>query len=164
MFKIKLLILLLVNIIFVNSCTSHRLNSETKYSVGHIGGEYAGFIFKNLLLTHLRGSDLYNQNSNYKIKGNIGHSSGVYITNIDNTSDRSNIQTDISIEIYDQKNECIVYQWWDVTEQFYIFAPSEKFISNQTASRQIGYNNTEQLIKNFINKVQLLDNLKCKNE
>ena len=47
MFKIKLLILLLINLIFINSCTTNRLDSGTKYSVGYIGGEYTGFVFKN---------------------------------------------------------------------------------------------------------------------
>jgi len=163
MFKIKLLILLLINLI-ISSCANHKLYSQTKYSVGYIGGEYTGFIFKNLLLTHLVGSDLYNQNSNYQIKGNVVHTSSVYITNIDNTSDRSNIETYMNIEIYDQKNECIVYKWNNEVEQFYIYASNEKFLSNQTASEKINYDNTEQLVKNFINKIYSLDNLKCKNE
>ena len=164
MSKIKLLILLLINLIFINSCTNHRLNSENKFSIGYIGEGYNGFIFKNLLLTHIRGSNLYNQNSNYKIKGNVSNTSSVYITNIDNTSDRLNIETNMNIKIYNQKKECVVYEWKDELEQFYIYAPNEKFLSNQTASEKIIYENIDQLIKNFINKIQSLDNLKCKDE
>jgi hypothetical protein len=70
----------------------------------------------------------------------------------------------MNVEIYDQKNECIVYKWDNEVEQFYIYASNEKFLSNQTASEKINYDNTEQLIKNLINKIYSLDNLKCKNE
>lgn len=164
MFKIKLSILLLINLIFISACTTNSLDSSTKYSVGYIGGEYEGFVFRNLLLKHLGSYNLYNEESHYQIKANISKSTNNYITNINNTSDRTNIETIIKIEISDLKNECIVYKWEDDIEQFFIYASNEKFLSNQMASEKINFDNTEQLIKRFINKIHLLDNLQCKNE
>ena len=161
MFKIKLLILLLINLIFINSCTTSRLDSGIKYSVGYIGGEYTGFVFKNLLLIHLDSYNLYNKISNYQIRAAVDHTSNTYVTNINNTSDRSSIETIIDIKIYDLKNECTVYKWNDDIGQFFIYASNEKFLSNQTASEKIKIDNIDQLIKKFINKIQLLDEFRC---
>jgi hypothetical protein len=161
MFKTKLLILLLINLIFINSCTTNRLDTGIKYSVGYIGGEYAGFVFKNKLLIHLDGYNLYSKISNYQIRADVNHTTNTYVTNINNTSDRSNIETIMNIEVYDLKNECIVYRWKDDIEQFFIYASNEKFLSNQTASEKINIDNTDQLIKRFINKIQFLDDFRC---
>ena len=41
-----------------------------------------------------------------KFKAKINHSSNLFITNIDNTSDREKIDTKLSIQIIDNKSNC----------------------------------------------------------
>ena len=79
MFKIKLSILLLTSIFFY-SCTNNQIHSsDQKYSLEYIGGGYDGLLLKNYLLSSLKNLDIYDPNSNYKIKANIIHSSNIYI-------------------------------------------------------------------------------------
>ena len=42
--------------------------------------------------------------------------------------------------------------------QYYIFAPSDKFISNQTALRKIKKDNTEKLVRQFIYQLKDIKN------
>ena len=42
--------------------------------------------------------------------------------------------------------------------QYYIFAPSDKFLSNQTALRKIKKDNTETLVRQFIYKLKDINN------
>ena len=109
MFKTKLLILLLINLIFISSCTTNRLDSGMTYSVGYIDGEYTGFVFKNKLLIHLNNYNLYNKISNYQIRADVNHATNTYVTNINNTSDRSNIETIMNIEMQLEAGAEIVY-------------------------------------------------------
>ena len=110
MFKIKLLIFLLASFIFL-SCAKDRIkNNDIKYSIGYISGEYDGLILKNLLKNYLLNYDLYDENSNFEIKSSINHTSNVYITNIDNTSDRTRIDSNLIIDITDKKNDCSIYK------------------------------------------------------
>ena len=102
MFKIKLLILLLVSLIFISCTNSENKNYEMKYSLGYITGEYDGLVLKNYLKNYLKSFNLYDENSLFDIKSSISHSSEVYITNIDNTSDRRNVHSNLIIEIVDK--------------------------------------------------------------
>ena len=52
MFKIKLLILLLINIYLV-SCASNVVNHDYKLSVAYKGGEYDGLVLSKQLKSHL---------------------------------------------------------------------------------------------------------------
>ena len=160
MFKIKLLILLLISVLALSCSTKNIKHKSNSFSLSHIGGEYDGLILSNLLRSHLAGYNSFDPNSNLKIQGSISHSASIYITNIDNTSDREKIETSISIKIYDARNKCYVYELNRLISQFYIFASNEKFISNQKASEKIKYGNTEELVKKFINEV-LYEDLKC---
>ena len=111
MYKTKLLILLLINFIFL-SCTKDSPNyNKVKYSVGYVSGEYDGLILKNLLTSNLSNLDLYDVNSIYKIESSISHSSGLFITNIDNTSDRMRINSDVTFEIVDQRFKCVISKY-----------------------------------------------------
>jgi len=149
MSKIKLLILLLISFLY-SACSSvvdDRINKQFK--VGYIGGEYDGLILDNILTNYLKSFNAYNKYSNYEIKSSIEHSGNVYITNIDNTSDREKIETIGSFEVIDQQHDCYVFQKNYEVEQFYIFASGDKFLSNQKANEKIRYNNTEEVIKKF---------------
>ena len=160
MSKIKLLILLLANLTLL-SCSVRDISKNTnQFSLAYVGGELDGLIFKNLLTGYMEGLNLYNENSNYEINAEIKHNTNLYITNIDNTSDRENITTNLSISIFNKKDKCQVYQDQLSVSQFYIFAPSTNFLSNQSAVSKIKKNNSEALVKELVRKLYKLDK-KC---
>ena len=160
MFKIKLSILLLTSFFFY-SCTNNLSNSsDQKYSLAYIGGGFDGLLLKNYLLSSLKNLDLYEPNSNYQIKANISHSSNVFITNIDNTSDREKIFTTLFVQIIDTFSQCELLNEQIDVSQFYIYASGDKFLSNQTAVREIKKDNTESSVSRFINKLRTIEN-KC---
>tara|TARA_B100000989_G_scaffold270386_1_gene226457 strand:- start:1703 stop:2200 length:498 start_codon:yes stop_codon:yes gene_type:complete len=154
MSKTKLLILLLISFI-ISSCINDSANdNKTKYSLGYISGEYDGLILKNLLTNNLSDLDMYDENSVHKIESSISHSSRLFITNIDNTSDRMRVDTEITIEIINQKFKCVTHKFEESISQYYIFADSDKYISNNNAEKKIREYNTEALVKEFINKLK----------
>lgn len=153
MSQIKLLILLLINLILFSCANQNKINSNYKFSLGYIEGGYDGLIMSNLIRTYLKSYNLLDKKSELKIELGFGHSDSIFITNIDNTSDRQKISSDISIKIYDRVKACQVYFFSDKVSQFYIFATSEKFISNEKAVKKIKLENSEQLVKKFINNI-----------
>ena len=154
MFKIRLLILLSISISLF-SCTKNNLNHQSqKYSVAYIGGELDGLILKNILTENLKAFSIYDSSSNYSIQSSVTHSLNLYITNIDNTSDRQNITSTLSTKIIDKRNDCTLYEKSNSVSQFYIFASSDKFLSNQKAEKKIKKDNTEVLVRKFINNLQ----------
>ena len=156
MFKIKLLTLLLASI-FTLSCTKKGEDlSYNQYSMSSIGGEYDGLILKNLLSTHLRSFNLHSKQSNYDIKSSISHSSNIFITNIDNTSDRERITSNVAIDIFNKLDNCVTDRYEEEVEQFFVYASSDKFMSNQKALEKIKFDNTDALVKGFINNIGLL--------
>ncbi len=157
MCKIKLSILLLISF-FIFSCTNNQVNHPNqKYSIAYIGGEYDGLLLKNYLKSGLKNLDIHDQNSNLEIQANISHSKNLYITNIDNTSDREKINTTLSIKILNEESNCIVFNDKIIVSQFYIYASSDKFLSNQTAVKKIKKDNTESTVRQFINKLKKID-------
>ena len=101
MYKIRLLILLFISLSFI-SCTNNNKSSEFQLSVAYIGGEYDGLLLSNQLKSNLNNFGMLNTYSNYEIQGYITHSSNLFITNIDNTSDREKIESSIELKIYDK--------------------------------------------------------------
>ena len=160
MSRTKLSILLLTNFL-IFSCTSNQINySKQKYSLAYIGGEYDGLLLKNFIVSALKNMDIYDHSSNFQIKANISHSSNIYITNIDNTSDREKINTYLSIQITDTNSDCSIFSEGINVSQFYIYASSDKFLSNQTAVKKIKKDNTESAVKQFIMRLKNI-NGKC---
>ena len=53
-----------------------------------------------------------------------------------------------------------VYEYNNKINQFYIYASGEKFISNTTALKKIKSENTEELVKGFINTL-IYENIEC---
>ena len=158
MSKIKLSISLLISF-FIFSCTSNNINHlHQKYSLAYIGGEYDGLLLKNYLISSLKNLDVYNQNSNLEIQAHINHSANLFITNIDNTSDREKITTDLSVKIFNKQSNCNVFNDEISVSQFYIYASSDKFLSNQTAIKKIKKSNTESLVRKFIHQLKNIDN------
>ena len=160
MFKIKLSILLLTSFL-IFSCTNNQIkNLNQKYSLAYVGGEFDGLLLKNYLINNLNDLDIYDHNSNFEIKANINHNSNVYITNIDNTSDREKIDTTLFIKILDKKSNCNIFSDEISVSQFYIYASSDKFLSNQAAVKKIKKDNTESTVKKFINRLNNISD-KC---
>ena len=157
MFKIKLLILLLTSF-FIFSCTNNQANhSNLRYSIAYIDGEYDGLLLKNYLTSGLKNLNIHDQNSNFEIKAKISHSKNLYITNIDNTSDREKVNTKLSIKILNKESDCISFNDEITVSQFYIYASSDKFLSNQAAVKKIKKDNTESAVRQFINKLKKFD-------
>ena len=160
MSKIKLSTLLLISF-FVFSCANNQINnSNQKYSLSYIGGEYDGLLLKNYLTNGLKNLRIYDQNSNLEIQANINHSSNLYITNIDNTSDRERINTKLSIKIINEESNCIVFKDEFSVSQFYIYTSSDKFLSNQAAVKRIKKDNTDTVVRQFINQTKKI-NVQC---
>ena len=153
MFKTKLLILLLVSSIFF-SCSSNQIVSfDKKYSLGYIPGEYDGLTFANLLRNNLKNIQAFDKNSELVITGEIKHTENLFITNINNTSDREKITSSIKINIEDKGGKCLSFSYNNQVSQFYIFSSSDKFLSNVLAQKKIKNQNTEILVDKFINEV-----------
>ena len=152
MFKIKLLILFLISYIFI-SCTNSEEKNNFLISVAYIGGEYEGLILSNQLKSQLNNLRMLNESSRYEIQANISHSQDLYITNIDNTSDREQINSYVGMKIFDKKLNCFTYEYNDTISQFYILASSDQFISNNIAVEEIKIENTEYFVMSFINSL-----------
>ena len=60
-------------------------------SVAYIGGEYDGLVLSNKLRSYLNSFNILNDKSNFGIQANISHSTNLFITNVDNTSDRERV-------------------------------------------------------------------------
>lgn len=153
MCKIKLLTLSLISLIFL-SCTKSTSNQDnSKFSIGYIDGEFDGLVLKTLIKNNLFNIGRYDNESNLIIDAEISHTSSLFITNIDNTSDRMNMNSHLSAKIIDQLNECEIYNFDNEISQFYIFADSNQYISNVVAEKKIKEQNTEELVKELINKI-----------
>ena len=154
MSKIKLLILLLISFFFVScSSTNYQFKNNHKYSIAYISGGYDGLVLKKQLISKLRGFGSYDQNSRKSIQSEITHSTEIFVTNIDNTSEREEVISSLKIKIYDTKLHCVIFTFEDQISQFYVYAASEKFLSNTKALETIKYDNTEELVKLFINSL-----------
>ena len=150
MFRIKLLILLLLSIIQIN-CTS-KINNDD-FLIGYISGSYEGLLFKNTLEANLRGLNSYNQNSSLIIEGSISHNDEIYITNIDNTSQRERVSSNINMQIYNKELKCNVYTYVNNVSQFYIYSSGTYFLSNKKAREDIIKENTNILSVKFVNSI-----------
>jgi adenylosuccinate synthase len=117
----------------------------------YIGGGYDGLVLKKQLTSMLRGFRSFDQDSKRTVKAEINHEMEIFITNIDNTSDRERVKSSLKVKVYDKELDCVIFKFNDEISQFYIYASSEKFLSNTKAVESIKYNNTEELVKNFVN-------------
>ena len=135
MFKIRLSILSLISILLFSCANTNQSYNYTKLSVDYISGEYDGLLLSNTLKSYLNSFEMFDKNSNYQVQANISHSSNLFITNID------------------KGENCITYSVNNNVSQFYILTSSDKFISNKKAFEAIKIENTEYLVKKFINSL-----------
>ena len=153
MSKTKLLILLLISIC-ISACINKKLEkNRLDFQVGYISGGYDGLQLSKQLKSNLQHFGIFNSNSTNIIEANIKHKASVFITNIDNTSEREKIVSGLSVKIYNQGQECYVYNYTNEVSQFYIYSPADKFISNKSAVTKIKKTNLDRLVKNFINQL-----------
>ena len=103
MSKIKLLTLLLISFFFVNCSSTNYQAKNNKYSLDYISGGYDGLVLKKQLISKLRGFRSYDQDSRKSIQSEITHSTKVFVTNIDNTSEREEVISSLKIRIIDTK-------------------------------------------------------------
>ena len=94
----------------------------------------------------LVSNNFYNDSSYFKINASIEHGGEIYITNVDNTSDRERIKSYVNISIYDELNKCFVLRYDESISQFYVIVSSKFFESNNFAKEEIQEQNTEILI------------------
>ena len=163
MCKIRLLILLLTSIIFIGCNSSKNLQFDSnKFKVAHIKTEYSGLLLSNYLTAYLKSTNNYADDSKFIITGEITHNRKPFITNKDNTSDREQVTSTLQLFVNDNDENCQIYIHKDNVEQFYIYAPSSKLLSNKNALKKIERDNTEVLASRFINILLGLDPT-CKN-
>ena len=154
MSKIKLLTLSLISFFFIScSSTNYQFKNNHKYSLDYISGGYDGLVLKKQLISKLRGFNSYDQNSRRSIQSEITHTTEVFVTNIDNTSEREEVKSSLKIKIFDTKLNCVIFRFDNQISQFYLYASNEKFLSNTKALETIKYNNTEELVKSFVNSL-----------
>lgn len=149
MCKVKLLILLLISSSLF-SCSSSPVQSKHSFSLDYIGGAEDGLIFSNLLTSYLNDYSLFNPSSRLMIKASIRHERDLYITNLDNTSDREKIKSTIALSIFDQLNDCSIFHYKSSENQFYVITDTVNYTSNNTAIEQIKFRNNEALIQKLI--------------
>ncbi len=152
MSKIRLLILSLTSILLF-SCTSSQNENKIKLSISYIGGGYNGLMLSNKLKSHLNNLNMLDDRSKFQIEASISHTTNLYITNIDNTSDRERVDSSINLKIYDSELDCYTYEYEDNLSQFYVLAAGDKFISNKNAEEKIKEENVDYFIKVFINNL-----------
>ena len=157
MLKIKSLILLLISFILFSCSKNYHQHKDQKYSIAYIGGEYDGLLLNNFLTIYLDNLDLYDPSSNLKLQASISHSSNLYVTNIDNTSDRENINSSLLVKLKNNEEGCIIYNDEITVSQFYVFASADKFLSNQKAVKKIKEDNTNELVRKLIKNLNVVE-------
>lgn len=162
MFKIKSLILLLSISFLISACSNKLIesNNNYKFALDYIPGEFDGLMLKNYLGFFLKSQDLYDPYSNLLLKASITHGQELYVTNINNTSGREKITSTLHIEIINKNEDCSVLVHDQTISQFYLLASSEKYLSNETAIKQIKQQNMENLVKNFFT-LNLFNEIAC---
>ena len=114
-------------------------------------------MLSNKLKIYLNNFGLLDKNSNLKIRASISHTQNLFITNIDNTSDRERVESTVFITVYDENFKCDTFKFNDSISQFYVLASSDNFLSNKTALDEIKDQNTEYFVKKFINNIKEVD-------
>lgn len=155
MLRIKSLILLLISFILF-SCSKNFHHNDQKYSIAYIDGEYDGLLLKNFLTIQLNNLNIYDPSSNLELQASISHSSNLYVTNIDNTSDRENINSSLLVKLKNNEEGCIIYNDEITVSQFYVFASADKFLSNQKAVKKIKEDNTKELVRKLVKNLNFV--------
>ena len=164
MFKIKLLILFLINFVLVG-CVSSDID-EKQFSVKSTANDKF-FLYENTLIQYLDSMGLYNDlNYDYLIKINPSKTEGVFITNIDKNSDRKRISLDVSYTIskryYETSLMCDIFIQDYNRGSSYIIASGEFNISNIAADDEIQNNLIDIVTNDFIDDLIFFKDKDCR--
>lgn len=164
MFKIKLLILFLINFVLVGCVSSHI--DEKQFSVKSTANDKF-FLYENTLIQYLDSMGLYNDlNYDYLIKINPNKTEGVFITNIDKNSDRKRISLDVSYTIskryYETSLMCDIFTQDYNRGSSYIIASGQFNISNIAANDEIQNNLIDIITNDFIDDLIFFKDKDCK--
>ena len=162
MSKIKLLILLLISSFF-GACTSNP-KPDYQFTINYIGGGADGLIYSNYLNSYLKSLNMYDALSSYSIDTSINHKKTLFVTNVNNTSDRELIITIITAKINDNIHGCTILEFKDDVQQYYVISSNIYFNSNDKAVENIKRSNSEILTKKFVNYLYNLKNLNCRDD
>tara|TARA_B100001027_G_scaffold194855_1_gene150880 strand:- start:643 stop:903 length:261 start_codon:yes stop_codon:yes gene_type:complete len=66
--------------------------------------------------------------------------------------------SNLSIDITDSENECSIYKFNKNISQFYVLADNSTYISNKSAFEKTKDENTDSLVKYFINDLNKKEN------
>ena len=164
MFKIKLLILFLINYLLLGCLSTH--NSEKKFGV-ESGTNDKFFLYENTLVQYLDSMLLYdNFNYDYLIKISPNKSEGVFITNIKKISDRKRISLDVTYTVakryYNTNLMCNIFVQDYFRSSSYIIASGEFNISNKAADEEILNNLIDIITNDFIDDLSYFEDKECK--
>ena len=67
----------------------------------------------------------------------------------------------MTARVVDLRFKCDTQTFQEDVTQFYLFADTDRYISNSVAEKKIKEENTQILVRNFINKILKTEN-KCK--
>ena len=162
MFKIRSLILLLISLTII-SCASKKVTSS-QFNLKYIEGGESGVLYANYLKMYLKSLDMLNDQSGYSISTSINHEISVFITNVNNTSDREMISTTVTARIKDEDQNCFLMNYENNLKQFYVISSNINFTSNTKAIESIKKNNSEILAKEFVYYLAEAKNLECEND
>ena len=159
MSKIKLLILLLISFYFGSCVSTHKSNNQ--FNVDYIGGGADGLVYSNYLNAYLDSLNMYSSLSNLSINTSINHQQTVFVTNVNNTSDREKISSSIDVKINDKTQSCTVLEYKDNVQQYYVISSNINFTSNNKAVENIKRSNAEILTKKLTYHLSQIDNFEC---
>lgn len=153
MFRIKLLILLLSSLIFYSCTSAPESKNNLKFNLNYISGGEDGLILSTNLNSRLNMMGANDPDSKFSISASIAHNERFFVTQIDSTSDRKEIITTLTATVFDNNNQCNVYEYKNNISQFFVLSSSIYYLSNQKAILEIKKRNTEILSEKFINKL-----------
>ena len=162
MFKIRSLILLLISLTII-SCASKKVTSS-QFNLKYIEGGESGVLYANYLKMYLKSLDMLNDQSGYSISTSINHEISVFITNVNNTSDREMITSTVKASIKDEDQNCLLINYENNVKQFYVITSNINSTSNTKAVENIKKNNSEILAKEFAYYLAEAENFECKND
>lgn len=164
MFKIKLLILFLINLLLLGCVKSDTIKKQ--FNVANVKNDKI-FLYENTLIQYLDSMGLYNSiDYDYLIKISPEISEGLFITNIDKNSDRKKISINVTYTISKKHKKinqiCEIFLQDYTRSSSYIIASGEFNSSNKAADEEILNNLVDIVTNDFIDDLVHFEDKDCK--
>ena len=164
MFKIKLLILFLINFLLLGCVINNPDNRQ--FNVASVKNDKI-FLYENTLIQYLDSMKLYNNlDYDYIIEISPDISKELFVTNIDKNSDRKKISLNITYKISKQYKDasliCEIFVQNYNRSSSYIIASGEFNASNKAADEEIFYNLVDIITNDFIDDLIHFKDEGCK--